>query len=819
MTEDLKAAQEKQERRIHYLEKLARSNLFGLDLLASLGELHHDASLAGDPDKILALSLGHLKRLTRFDRMAFFRVDDDTSEFLLAQVDPADARERMRREVDEQIDNGNFAWAVRQNRPVVVATGRKGKTMILHVLATRSRVRGMFAGILADEAQAVNESVLYPLSIILQNTANALEGAALYELLTQKNQALEAKVSERTRDLEAQAEKLRAEISRRAGTEESLQARTRDLEEQAEQLKAEIASRKEAENALVERTRDLEAQTEKLKEEIAYRRLAEESLEVAREEAVAGARLKSDFIANVSHEFRTPLNAILGYGEILKFEAEKLSRPDLVEDLKSIETAGRHLLGLINDILDFSKLQAGKIELRHETFSVETLVEDVMTTIRPLARRNDNRIEVRYAEPPGTMTADPARVRQVLLNLLSNANKFTEDGEVTLEICRRQIGEADWMQFTVRDTGIGIAPEKILTLFQEFTQGEATTTRKYGGTGLGLAISHRLCQMLGGDISVSSDRGRGSVFTVNLPVNAREAGQPAGQPVERVSAGGEEELELLPDEEAVAEEPESPPPESAPASGPEPARDLLLVIDDDQIVRDLVRRFSEREGYRVVTADSGEEGLRLAREIAPNIITLDVMMPGLDGWTVLKQLKADSALAKIPVVMLTILDEKDRACQLGAAEYLVKPIDWEVFFDVLKKHRTTYPETPLLVVEDDIANRKALCRLLKREGWHVMEAIHGRSAFRIMERETPGLILLDWMLPDMNGEEFLDQMSEDPRWRSVPVLLVTAKDLSEAEQEGLAGKVDRVLKKGHYTRSDLLSAVSKLMYKPGSRQS
>ncbi len=819
MTEDLKAAQEKQERRIHYLEKLARSNLFGLDLLASLGELHHDASLAGDPDKILALSLGHLKRLTRFDRMAFFRVDDDTSEFLLAQVDPADARERMRREVDEQIDNGNFAWAVRQNRPVVVATGRKGKTMILHVLATRSRVRGMFAGILADEAQAVNESVLYPLSIILQNTANALEGAALYELLTQKNQALEAKVSERTRDLEAQAEKLRAEISRRAGTEESLQARTRDLEEQAEQLKAEIASRKEAENALVERTRDLEAQTEKLKEEIAYRRLAEESLEVAREEAVAGARLKSDFIANVSHEFRTPLNAILGYGEILKFEAEKLSRPDLVEDLKSIETAGRHLLGLINDILDFSKLQAGKIELRHETFSVETLVEDVMTTIRPLARRNDNRIEVRYAEPPGTMTADPARVRQVLLNLLSNANKFTEDGEVALEICRRQIGEADWMQFTVRDTGIGIAPEKILTLFQEFTQGEATTTRKYGGTGLGLAISHRLCQMLGGDISVSSDRGRGSVFTVNLPVNAREAGQPAGQPVERVSAGGEEELELLPDEEAVAEEPESPPPESAPASGPEPARDLLLVIDDDQIVRDLVRRFSEREGYRVVTADSGEEGLRLAREIAPNIITLDVMMPGLDGWTVLKQLKADSALAKIPVVMLTILDEKDRACQLGASEYLVKPIDWEVFFDVLKKHRTTYPETPLLVVEDDIANRKALCRLLKREGWHVMEAIHGRSAFRIMERETPGLILLDWMLPDMNGEEFLDQMSEDPRWRSVPVLLVTAKDLSEAEQEGLAGKVDRVLKKGHYTRSDLLSAVSKLMYKPGSRQS
>jgi signal transduction histidine kinase/DNA-binding response OmpR family regulator len=803
-------ASEKQDRRIHYLEKLARSNLFGLDLLASLGELHHDASLAGDPDKILALSLGHLKRLARFDRMAFYRVDEGNSEFLLAQVDPADARDRIRREVDAQVESGNFAWAVRQNRPVVVATGSKGKTMVLHVLATRSRVRGMFAGVLAGD-QAVNESLLYPLSIILQSTANALEAAALHGLLTRRNEDLEAMVSERTRDLEKQTEKLKAEILNRTEAEDALKEKTRDLEERAEALKAEILNRTQAEDALKEKTRDLEEQTETLKEEIASRRLAEESLMVAREEAVAGARLKSDFIANVSHEFRTPLNAILGYGEILKFEAEKMNRPDLVEDLKSIETAGRHLLGLINDILDFSKIQAGKVELHSEPFSVEDLVEDVMTTIRPLARRNDNHVRVDCGEPAGVMTSDPTRVRQILLNLLSNANKFTEDGEVVLEVRRRKIGEADWVQFTVRDTGIGIDAEKILTLFQEFIQGEVTTTRKYGGTGLGLAISHRLCQMLGGDISVSSQRGKGSVFTVNLPVNAPLAGF-AGEAAPPIAAA---ECASPPEAQAVEEAQE--PPVSEPVSGGGEARDLLLVIDDDQIVRDLVRRFSEREGYRVVTAASGEEGLRRVVELQPAVITLDVMMPGMDGWTVLEKLKADPALKNIPVVMLTILEERERALALGAAEHLVKPIDWSVFFEVLKKHRTAFPTTPVLVVEDDIANRKALCRLLRREGWHVLEAIHGHSAFKIMEREAPGMILLDWKLPDMDGLEFLDRVRKDPRWCDLPVLMVTAMALGESETQALEGRVDRVLKKGHYTLNDLLTAVSNLMYSPAAR--
>ncbi len=828
---DMKA-EDKKARRIHYLEKLARSNLFGLDLLASLGELHHDARLAGDPDKILALSLGHLKRLASFDRMAFFRVDEDSSEFRLNQVDPADARERIGQEVDEQVENGNFAWAVRQNRPVVVATGGKGKTMILHVLATRSRVRGMFAGVVSS-GQAVNESVLYPLSIILQSTANALEGAALYGLLARRNEDLELKVAERTRDLKAQAENLEAEIASRGQAEEALkektrdleeQARqlkeeiasrrqaeealkekTRDLEEQARQLKAEIASRSQAEEALKEKTRDLEEQTQQLKEEIASRQLAEESLVVAREDALAGARLKGDFIANISHEFRTPLNAILGYGEIIKFEAEKLGRADLVEDINSIETAGRHLLGLVNDILDFSKIQAGKVDLAVERFSLETLVEDVMATIRPLARRNDNRIQVAFEGSPGEMNSDPARLRQVLLNLLSNANKFTEDGEVVLDVRRRRIGDRDWVQFTVRDTGIGIDPEKILTLFQAFTQGKATTTRKYGGTGLGLSICHRLCQMLGGDISVSSDRGKGSVFTVNLPADVSQPEIP-----------GMLEATSVPESFPVGheEKDETAPPEAATPAGEDASRDLLLVIDDDQIVRDLVRRFSEREGYRVMTASSGEEGLRLAREASPDIITLDVMMQGMDGWTVLEQLRADPALQKTPVVMLTILDEKERALGLGANEYLVKPIDWKLFFAALKKHRTTYPETPLLVVEDDLANRKAICRLLKREGWHVVEAIHGRSAFKIMERETPGVILLDWMLPDMEGPEFLERLQADPRLRRVPVLMVTAKELSDTEIQSLEGKVDRVLKKGHYSLNDLFGAVSGLMYHP-----
>jgi len=458
---------EKKEARIEYLEKLARSNLYGLGLLASLGELQHDATMECYTARILELCGEYLKQLLDFKIMSFSLVSDD-SDFELVQVNPESKKSEIQKEIDEQIDNGSFAWAVNQNWPVVAKSKRYGNALILHVLATKSKVRGMFVGVLAQEDKDMQETVLYPLSIILQNTSYALEAALLHKSISDQNNNLE----------------------------EIVQKRTHSLEEQ----------------------------THELKQEIAYRRLAEESLVVAKEEAERAVRVKSNFIANISHEFRTPLNAILGYCEILQYETRKFNRPDIIEDLKSIEISGRHLLVLFNDILDYSKVQVGKMDVNLEDFRVLSLVEDVMATIRPIARKNRNTISVTSQGQIGFMFSDSGRIRQVLMNLLSNACKFTEDGSVSLRVDCETIDQTKWITFSVSDTGIGISPEMIPLLFKEFTQAENSSARKYGGTGLGLAISRRLCQMLGGDITVKSELGKGTVFTARLPADATEPG-------------------------------------------------------------------------------------------------------------------------------------------------------------------------------------------------------------------------------------------------------------------------------------------------------
>ena len=308
-------------------------------------------------------------------------------------MDPEGEKSEIQKEIDEQIESGSFAWAINQNRPVVVKSQRFGKSLILHALATKSKVRGMFAGVLTREDKDIHESVLYPLSIILQNTSYAIESITLHTLISDQNKNLEQIVQKRTQSLEDQ--------------------------------------------------------THELKQEIAYRRLAEESLVVAKEEAERAARVKSDFIANISHEFRTPLNAILGYCEILQYETKKFNRPDVNEDLRSIEISGRHLLELFNDILDFSKIQVGKMDVNLEDFKVLSLVEDVMATIRPLARKNRNTISVTSQGNVNAMFSDSGRVRQVLLNLLSNACKFTEDGSVSLKVTSETPNQSEWLTFSV----------------------------------------------------------------------------------------------------------------------------------------------------------------------------------------------------------------------------------------------------------------------------------------------------------------------------------------------------------------------------------
>ena len=389
--------------------------------------------------------------------------------------------------------------------------------------------------------------------------------------------------------------------------------------------------------------------------DITERKRIEEELVAAVDAAEDASRAKSAFLANMSHELRTPLNAIIGYSEMLHEELGERGLEDLVPDVAKIHGSGKHLLRLINDILDVSKIEAGKMDLLPEIFDAATLVRDVAATIRPLVEDHANSLAVTCSDGIGLMKADLTRVRQVLLNLLSNAAKFTQGGRVALEADRVPMNGSWWVRFRVRDTGIGMSPDQLARLFKAFTQADVSTTRRYGGTGLGLVISRQLCQMMGGEVTVESEPGVGSTFTVLLPTNTVEAPPPVAE------APGVE----------------------APRAGPAP----VLIVDDDRLVRDLLRRFLEKQGFRVVAAVSGEEGLRRARELRPTLITLDVVMSGMDGWTLLKALKADPALQAVPVVMITIVDNPALGLSLGAAEYLTKPIDWAVLGTALGRYR------------------------------------------------------------------------------------------------------------------------------------
>jgi CheY-like chemotaxis protein/anti-sigma regulatory factor (Ser/Thr protein kinase) len=491
----------------------------------------------------------------------------------------------------------------------------------------------------------------------------------------------------------------------------------------------------------------------------------------------------------MSHELRTPLNAIIGYSEMLQEEAEDLGQEGFLLDLNNINVAGKHLLSLINDILDLSKIEAGKMDLFLESFDIAKMVADVATTIQPLVAKNANTLHVACGDDLGAMRADLVKVRQALFNLLSNACKFTERGTVTLTVSQETAHRIPWIIFRVRDSGIGMTPEQMEKLFQAFSQADVSTafsqadvstTRQFGGTGLGLAISRKFCQMMGGDITVESTFGKGSTFAIRLPVRAADAKAGAEAPTKErpVSAT------------AVAE--------TAP---------MVLVIDDDLTVHDLMRRFLSKEGLRVVAAADGKEGLRLAKELRPDAITLDVLMPSMDGWAVLTALKADPALADIPVIMITIVDEKQVGYSLGVADYLTKPVDWKRLTSILRQYQRADAACRVLLVEDDARTRKMLRTRLEKQGWPVIEAENGRVALERMAEEAPDLILLDLMMPEMDGFQFLDHVRAREGWRSIPIIIVTAKDLTEDDRQRLNGYVEGILEKGAHHPEDLLREI------------
>ena len=494
------------------------------------------------------------------------------------------------------------------------------------------------------------------------------------------------------------------------------------------------------------------------------------------------SKLKSQFLANMSHELRTPLNAIIGLTEMLHEDARDLKRAEELEPLERVLRAAHHLLELINDILDLSKIEAGRMDMHVETFAITPLVEEVMATISSAAAKNGNEIIVHCPQDIGEMHADQTRIRQALLNLVSNANKFTEHGSVTVEVARVASKGIEEITMAVRDTGIGMSAEQLSRLFQEFVQADPSTTRKYGGTGLGLAISRRFCQMMGGEISVESQLGKGSTFTIRLPAHI-EAVQPA--PLLR---------RVRPERRTMQ-----------PVKG-----SLILVIDDDQTVCEVMARYLEREGFVVRTATGGRQGLQLARELHPAAITLDINLPDLDGWTVLAALKGDPQLADIPVVLVTIEDNRSRGYSLGATEYMTKPIDRERLVSLLKDISSPIARKVLLVDDDEIM-RESVRRVLEQEKWQVEGASNGRFALQHLAESCPDVIVLDLLMPEMDGFEFLVEMRQRPEWRDIPVLVLTAKDLSVEDQKRLNGYVEQVMRKSACELSELLRELGRML--------
>lgn len=498
-------------------------------------------------------------------------------------------------------------------------------------------------------------------------------------------------------------------------------------------------------------------------------------LEDANQQALAASSAKSQFLASMSHELRTPLNAIIGYGEMLSEDAADLGFDSAVEDLEKIMASGRHLLSLINDVLDLSKIEAGKMEVYVETFDLNPLLGEVTSTVAPLIAKNANELVLNVDLAAGVIETDKTKLRQNLFNLLSNAAKFTENGRIELNVSETVRNEGTFFEFAVKDNGIGMTSEQSAKLFQAFVQADQSTTRNFGGTGLGLAIAQQFTRMMGGEISVESREGAGSTFSFSIPA-------------------------LFDSEsETVSEEVHSADTQSL---------GRILIVDDEEQARSAAAGIVRAEGYDVVMAGNAETGLQMAREHKPDAVILDVIMPERDGWSMLKEMKSDPVLCETPVILATIVADREMGLAFGAVEHLTKPIDPTKLIATLEACAEGL-EKEVLIVDDDAASRNLFRRILSREGWNVREASDGRRALSQLEEKKPTLMVLDIMMPNVDGFDVLKSVRSTEGLSDLPVIVATSKDLTRDELSWLKNNAGEVIRKGETGRSDLIAALKR----------
>lgn len=517
--------------------------------------------------------------------------------------------------------------------------------------------------------------------------------------------------------------------------------------------------------------------TVELRKEIEQRSFVQEQLEAqslelsdARDQANAANDAKSDFLASMSHELRTPLNAIIGYSEILI--EDSVDEGD-TEDLKKIEGAGRHLLELINDILDLSKIEAQKLDLFYEDFELSELMNDIILIVDPLIDKNNNHLHFSIGDELGSVYADATRIKQCALNLLSNASKFTENGDIYLDVNEKIDVDERIIFIKVRDTGIGITAEQQTKLFEEFSQAEVSTAAKFGGTGLGLSITKKLCEMMGGSIEVQSEPGNGSTFIMSFPATKK--------------------LSSLINLDALPENVD------------------ILVVDDQPSVHEILEKMLSPQGYILAHAFDGDQGFEIAAKVHPKAILLDLHMPGTGGYSLLEKVKSDPELKDTPVLIHTVSTERATAFALGADKFFTKPVDRNALLAALQKFTCSNGNTRVLIIDDEIATRQMISRSLVTAGWIVSEAENGLKGLEQLEKSKPELIILDLMMPEMDGFTFLERLHENDDYRDTPVFVLTAKTLDKSDLDRLQAHKIEAVSKSDVDISGMIDRLQKLI--------